>query len=312
MNLTDAKFLNYELNKIPELVINIAGEDSIKSNLKLRIDRISGLINNTEKAKGFMGMINHPNKNINDYNVHLIDLNERRTIVSSISFREKDNKFTPYVNILMKDFDMINSGELQENFNLIYDRYKIFEPVFLRFFEINTNDVIDEFTIDDNFVAGHIKSIQDSPKPERYEEVNLDKITDLTFYEKYAEEYEAVLSENPMFENERIESREDIEYYISNGTIYKVIINEKYAGVYILNKTKMNYLNGYYVIEQFLFKEFRNRNFAAALQRKTIDNIEAEENEFIFGTIHPDNKASLRTAVKCGRFIAGRYFKLNF
>lgn len=306
------KFMSYELSKIPEPVIKIIGEEKLKENMKSMIKKISEQIDNDISANKYMEYSDHHNKYLEDYRMHLTHFGESHSVVSRISFREDENGKKPLINIIMKNFDFLNFMDTDEFLKSIYGKYKNFNPVFLRFFEFSEKDADNKFITEDNFVIGHVKSIQKNRKPLKYNEVSLEKMNDLSFYDKYFEEHILAKTEITMFENERTETKEDFEFYQKNGVVYKVITDNKYAGIYTIIKSQMNYLSGYHVIEQFLFKEFRGRNLAAAVQRKAIDSIDAEEDEFIFGTIYPHNKTSLKTALKCGRYVAGSYFTINF
>ena len=90
---------------------------------------------------------------------------------------------------------------------------------------------------------------------------------------------------------------------MNNGFINKIIIDGMFAGIFAVERT-------FLIFAAVLYKR-RNiqgilgKNFAAAAQRKMIDSLEASGNDFIFGTIVPENHTSLNTAYKSGRKNAG-------
>jgi len=310
--MLEEQFIEYEFRKVPLLVKKHIESDKLKKNLKDRIGKRIKFISDNETAKEFMSIINHANKITEDYCYHLMDIGESNSLISRINFEEINPVKKPFVTIHLKNFDILNYKDLENMLKIIYERYKRFSPEYIRFFEFGEQEAGQNFERVDNFVVGNINNIKKHPQPERYNEVEINKVKDLSFYKKYFEEYTKLKEEEKMFETERIESEKDFEDYLATGIIYKIKIDNEFAGIYALKKINMNSLSGFYVVEQVLFKNFRGHNFAASVQKKAIDNLTADNDEFIYGNIYPKNKASLKTAMKCGRYIAGSYFKLKF
>lgn len=305
------EFIKYEINNVPADLRKHLTYDTLYGNLESYLNSYSKYLSDRETAKSFMEKVGHRNKNIDDYMLHLIETGKDKYVISGVRFKMNEGLLIPYVEIYFKNFDMVNNKDLEEIKKAIHEKYKIFDAAEMCFFERNY-EFINDYECETMVVTGHINTIKTMNKPERYDEVSLTAVNDIDFYEKYVSEYESLKKENSIYENQvTAESKSSLNHAMKKGFICKAIINGQFAGVTAVARTKLFYCSGFYVIEEILFKEFRGRNFGAALQRKLIDKIENDEHEFIFGTIVPGNTASVKTAEKCGRTVSGKYYFTN-
>lgn len=304
-------FLEYEFEKIPDAVRKVVPENILRDNLILRINNRLKYISTGGDAERIMKIVKHENRVSEDYGFHLSEVSEDKFAFSKINFEDMDAG-RPFVNILLKNFDIAEASAQDEFKNFFFEKYGRFKPAYMEFFEYYDSTNSNKKIGFDNFVAGHIDSIKKLPFPERYAEVEIEKTNDTSFYGKYFEEYTRLRKEIEMFAHEAIISEEDFDYYMKDGIINKIMIGNEFAGLHAVHREKRLCFDGYYVIEQVLFKEFRGKNFAASMQRKVIDSIDAKNHEYIYGDIFTHNKASMHTAVKTGRVIAGSKYKINF
>ena len=306
------KFINYEMKKIPDSILKFSDIDTLNNIIKSKIERKMKLTTDKDIAEKFMKNADHNTKNINDYFIHTVTAGKGKFILSHIDFNSVHSNAETFVRIAAKNFDIISYKKNTELLNILKEKYCNFRLKYILFFETAKTDVPDLFEKNDLYVAGHINTIKRNPKPDRYDEVRLEKMNDLSFFEQYLKEYKRVIKENENAKMENIIPKEGFEWYLSTGIVYKIIIYDEYAGIFAVKKMNMEFLTGYFVIEKILFKKFRGKNFGAAVERNFTDNLDAIDNEFIYGTIHSINKPSLKSALKCGRFIAGCDYKLYF
>jgi hypothetical protein len=309
------EFLKYGLNNIPERIINHLTENIALKNLKDQFESFYTYISDNDSAERYMRNANHKNKNADDYKIHLSDAGNNNFIMSGIFLNKAGYKNIPIVEIYGKNFDVFNNDEIDSVKKFLYSKYKAFEPEKISFFEIadSEKERYLDFECETILVAGHINSIKKKDKPERYDKVFLERVYDFDFYEKYVSEYEQLKNENDIYiEKVKAEPMSSLQDAMNNGFINKIIIDGMFAGIFAVERTFFNFCSGFYIKEEILFREFRGKNFAAAAQRKMIDSLEASGNDFIFGTIVPENHASLNTAYKSGRKNAGKYYLINF
>jgi len=309
------KILKYELSKIPEPVIRYLPLEKVSNTIKKQIKKDEQFIYDETSAKQIMNSSGHQNKNNEDYKCHILEFADNNFALSRIRLYRIGNKYTHFVEILQKSFDIIEGNLVFELMKKTFERYLIFDPKGICFFETSDMDFDREGNIvcQSQFLTGHINTIKKLNKPERYDEVTLEQTQKLDFYEQYVSEYELLKSENEIYENDVLaETIDSFKKASSNGYIFKIKINDRLAGILSAEKRNIKFFCGYYITEEILFKDFRGQNFGPALQRKMIDSIEAEDNEFIYGTISPLNPPSLRTAKKCGRIVAGGDYYIKF
>ncbi len=294
-------FMKYESKNIPKKLLEWISKEEIEKNIKKKLDEYFKTLEENTGAQDFMDKINHPGTVLEDYKYHLLSLDGNKKLISSIRFRPENDLLRPFIEIYTKNFDMADlSGE---EVKTIIQKYKIFSPEFIRFYENEKADKNSNFEIDYIIYAGHINSLKKMHKPSKYDDVEIKKIDTMDFYENYSNEFD-------MFNNEKPEqdwfvykeSRETLHDLLTDKNLYYLKIEDKFAGVVGIRKVREKYFEGYMVIEEILYKDFRGQGYGKAVQRKMIDQIRANDNEFIFGFIHPKNKASFKTAGGNGRF----------
>lgn len=307
------KFLKYDLNNIPSILLNWVGSENVENSIKAKLMVDYAALYDESAAQKFMNKFHITGTDIEDYYTHLIDLGGDKAVISTINFRNIEGKYIPFIHILHKNFDFFTINE--KDLDTIINRYKIFKPEFIGFYkhDLRENTIIQGYSVtgDSIVVAGHIDTIKQLPKPEKYYEISIEIIKNMDFYETYSIEYDDFLKGNlPVHNMVNKESAETMDALIKKNFVYKIIIDNEYAGIFAVNKTKEKYFNSYLIAEEILFKKFRGRGFAPAVQRKVIDNLNAGREELIFGTIHPQNSASLKTALKNERVFLGTNYLL--
>ncbi|HMS64034.1 MAG TPA: hypothetical protein PKD83_02135 [Ignavibacteria bacterium] len=308
------EFLEYEISKIPLGIINLLTEKIARKNIKDQFESFFTYTTDNESAERYMKAANHKNKNIDDYKIHLSDTGNHNLVMSGIFLNKAGYRNIPIVEIHGKNFDVFGNPEIESIKEFLYNKYKAFDPKKICFFEIadSAKESKQEYECETILVTGHINTIKKKDKPAGYDNVYLERVYDYEFYDEYVSEYEKLKEENEIYKSKVIaESMNSLKEAMANGFLYKIIIDKKFAGIFAISKTFFNFYSGYYIKEEILFREFRGKSFAASAQRKMIDSLEASENDFIFGTIVPENPASLKTAYKCGRENEGKYYLIN-
>jgi hypothetical protein len=307
------RFLKYEMNNIPLVLLAWVGDENVKNSIRTKLMDDYAYLYDDEAAGEYMSNIKFENTHIEDYYTHFIELENNRAVISSIYFRKERGNLFPFIQIVHKNFDFstIRKNELDK----IINWYNAFNPEFIRFYE---HDLRESMTIHDYKItgesivaAGHIATIKHHIRPDNYGDISLENVRDMDFYENYSREYEDILRENRHLRNFlNKESYETMKRLVEINFVYKIIIDGETAGIFAVDKTIEKYFNSFLVVEEILYKKFRGRGYAPAAQRKIIDTIIAGSSEMIQGTIHPQNLASLKTALKNNRVLIGTNYLL--
>lgn len=308
------EFLKYELKNIPLEIKKHLPEDKARINITSQYDSFYCYSEDNQSAERYMNAAKHKNRNIDDYKIHLSEAYGKNLVMSSIFLNKMGHGKIPFIEIHKKNFDVFDNPEFEDIKKYLSNKYRAFEPEKICFFEVmdHEKERDQEFEIETILVAGHINTIQKSERPEKYDDILLQRVFDYEFYDKYVSEYELLKKDNEIYEHKvRAESMNSLKESMDSGYIYKIIIDGAFAGIFALAKTFFNFYSGYYIKEEVLFSEFRGNNFGAAAQRKLIDSLEAKDYEFIFGTIVSENHASLKTAYRCGRHDSGKFYIIN-
>lgn len=232
-------------------------------------------------------------------------------VVTSIRFIGGDLT-KPAVFLMHKDFDLKKTTEIAELGAFLKHEYAVFKPKRFRWFStqdesslIAENEGIEGDMI---YCTGFISALQNTPKPAKFNSIQLQEATSLDWYERYFNSYQDMYRANPFFkEMASVESRESLQQMIESSLLFEIIIEGKWAGIIGVCAAEHKFLKGYEVYEEYLLAEFRGKHFAPAVQRHLIECLPSNENKMLYGTIHYQNQPSIKTAKRVGRKVAGMY-----
>jgi L-amino acid N-acyltransferase YncA len=103
---------------------------------------------------------------------------------------------------------------------------------------------------------------------------------------------------------ENIESLTDCA---DQGLLFDVIIDGQPAGVAAALRDDSHAMTGFVVQEIALDSDHRGHNFGPAVLQRMVDVLPGADTDVLWGTIHPDNAASIRNARRVGREYVGAY-----
>ena len=207
----------------------------------------------------------------------------------------------PFIEVYAKNFNMMALS--REEKDVIIQKYILFSPQFIRFYE--SEKIAENDKVEINFIiyAGNINSLKKLSKPDKYNEEEIKMIDNMEFYDNYVKEFEMFNSEKTEDDwSVPIESYETLYDLLKNKKLFYISIDNRFAGVFGIKRIHEKYFDGWLIVEEILYKDFRYKGYGKAVQRKVIDTIDSGDNEFFYGFIHPKNKASYKTAGKNGRF----------
>jgi hypothetical protein len=103
------------------------------------------------------------------------------------------------------------------------------------------------------------------------------------------------------------EDEESLAECAAEGLLFEVAVEGEPAGVVAALREDGHGLQGYVVQELCLDSAHRGRGLAAPVLQHLVRALPADEGATLWGTIHPDNAASLRNALRIGRQKAGGF-----
>ncbi len=91
------------------------------------------------------------------------------------------------------------------------------------------------------------------------------------------------------------------------GLLFDVTVDGHPAGVAAARRDDSHAMTGYVVQEIALDRDHRGQHFGPAVLQRLVDALPDADTDVLWGTIHPDNVASMRNALRVGREYVGAY-----
>ncbi|MDR6221446.1 GNAT family protein [Deinococcus soli (ex Cha et al. 2016)] len=236
-------------------------------------------------------------------------------VLSGIRFKALDLN-QPFVTVVSTERLPNSLTELTQLSDALRVSWAMFSPKYTRFFIPSYSPLFNQplspdFEWEKLFLAAPIQALRERPlNPDVPVELAIP--ADLSLYRTYVQEYAALLASNPEHqEYAQPESEEDLLYYLEEGTLYEVRINGQLAGVVAVTPSQEQGLQGFLVIEMFLYAAYRGQGYAQTVQRLLVDRLAAQDTDVLYGTIHARNTPAVQAAKRSGRQVVGGYLWLN-
>ncbi len=314
MNTTKSQFLQkwlpIETNHCPIFVTQKLGKNVIQNRLNVFVEESWRYCSDRKQAKKIADYCGIKDAKISDYLYRTLTT-PFGEVVTSIRFIGGDLS-KPAVFLMHKDFDLVRIADIQQLGAFLKQEYALFAPKRFRWF--STKDKSDLITNhegiegDLGYYTHFLSDLKKAPKPANFEKVQLQVASSLDWYDLYFNSYQEMYQANPFFEEmASVESKESLQNMIDNESLFEVFIEGKWAGIIGVCKAKALFLEGYEVYEEYLLPEFRGKHLAPAVQRHLIEKLSIVGDEMLYGTIHYQNQASIKTAKRVGRKQVGLY-----
>lgn len=156
------------------------------------------------------------------------------------------------------------------------------------------------------WLAAPMSALMARPLQPRSERVRASTPMDLSFWPEYARMYEEFWASEPAL-RERIgmESPEDLEEYRSQGGLKLVWIDDELAGLVGGVRLSELGLRGWRLRERVLGGKWRGAGFATAALDAAVRDLAHAPGDLLWGTILPENRGSMGSAVRLGRVDVG-------
>jgi hypothetical protein len=196
--------------------------------------------------------------------------------------------------------------------------YDAFSPLCLRVDAPDPAGLVEELDADDRFgpgcgvdmfvVAGPVEELRDQPRAAAYDRVTLRAGEPQPLAARVAAVYAELAEQRPelaMWANP--EDAESLAECAAEGLLFEVLVDDEPAGVVASVRYDAHAMSGFSVQELCLDGAHRGRHVAAGAVQRLVDALPAEDDDVLWGTIHPENAPSLRNALSLGRVVVGGY-----
>jgi hypothetical protein len=308
-NLVD-KWVAIEIRKCPQAMLDRLGYEAVRKLISEEVQINLSHCESDELASKMHAYCKIDTAKVDDYRYRQLST-PLGDLIASIRFVAGDLE-KPAVFLIHKDFELSQIDEIKLISRILEKEYALFKPRRIRW---HSSKIEEELINSDNsingdlvYVAGFLDDLKQQALPDNYEKIQLNLADSLKWYDRYESSYEAICEAWPAFlEMAQLESKSTLQDLISRELLYEIEIDGHWAGIIAADKGRESFMSGYYIVEEFLTKEFRGRRYAAAVQRHLIEKMPINSNEMLFGTIHHENMPSYRTALRTGRKPVGMY-----
>lgn len=231
-----------------------------------------------------------------DFGEFLIPLDHHQSVICGIRHMN-GNKDIPFIN-LRTNFKLSSKKEALEVHEQIKDRFALFKPLFLSFFN---KDRIDADLYGDVYMCAKACEIKEKSPWESEADLEFVKIKDESYYQWYEAGYAQFNEDIPELAHKvRANSREIMIESLDEGLLHYVYYKGEKMGLIAVIKSDLLGSHGFYFNEIFIDKRFKGLGLAKAMQRKFISCF-ASEDSIVWGTIDANNLSSYKTAYSNGR-----------
>ncbi|GAA2031142.1 GNAT family N-acetyltransferase [Pseudokineococcus marinus] len=189
--------------------------------------------------------------------------------------------------------------------------YAPFRPVSLRIEVPDGAGLLAALGSDDRFgrcgpalhvVAGRVEDLLLRPRAGSYPSVRLRPTDPGGAAERAEAAYAELAAGRPQSRAwAAAESVASLSACAEEGLLFEVVVDGQVAGVVAAARDDDHGLVGSTVRELCLDSRHRGRRLAAAVLQRLVDELPARPGDVLWGTVHPGNRPSLRTALSIGR-----------
>jgi hypothetical protein len=162
--------------------------------------------------------------------------------------------------------------------------------------------------VDMYVVAGLVDVLLERPRVPAYDRIVLRRGAAEPLAERVADIYRGLGERNPELvlwaTPEDAESLAECE---TEGLLFEVVVEGDPAGVVAAVRDDAHGMRGFSVQEICLDVQHLGQRLAPGVMDHLLESLPAGQGDVLWGTIHPDNAASLRNALSVGRGIVGGY-----
>jgi hypothetical protein len=263
------------------------------------------LVDNDEFATGLRIAMPLPGVATSAYRIRMLEIGPDQQVIAGIRFRP--DPAMAFVDVYARNFAIASRSQVSALRETMLDCFKIFGPGCVRIstaVDSPEEAVLAGFPGSTDFltVAAPVSQLQRQPPPAHLERIHLRQSSCQESFDRYSRAFDAFHASVPQLKHAVPRaSRSALEQCASDGMLYNVEVDRKWAGV-IAGRLQTDFgMNGVRIVKEILTGPYRSRGLGPALQRRFIDLLPNGAGNMLHGAIHPANLASLKTAMRVGR-----------
>jgi L-amino acid N-acyltransferase YncA len=236
--------------------------------------------------------------------------------VSGIRFRGRDLAL-PFIDVITTSEPPTPDGLAVVAEGLL-PAYEAFAPLCLRVDAPDPAGLLQAVEVDPRYgqrcavdlyvVAGLVEDLRARPRADSYEVVTVRPGPAAVLAQRVAEIYAQNGELNPQQQMwAQPEDEDSLAECAEQGLLFEVLVDGEPAGVVASIRYDAHAMTGFSVQELCLDAHHRGKRLAAGVLQRLIDALPVQTGDVLWGTIHPDNTASLRNSMTVGREIVGAY-----
>jgi hypothetical protein len=197
-----ASFVNQATSETHPKLRQWGDPERLHANLEQEIVSSLRRVTDLDLARAFSNAVPVSSATVEDYRARVLTLRDKNKLLAGMRFRNGDPK-QGFVEIHARDYAVDSLATLIETRDVAQRAFQVFKPKKMRIKLPTTTDISEwlrdeRVTADLIVVAGSIEQIKQSPMPQNSERVRLQRLHNLSFYDRYAELYTALYDEAPM------------------------------------------------------------------------------------------------------------------
>jgi GNAT superfamily N-acetyltransferase len=222
----------------------------------------------------------------------------------------------PFINIGWSSYLPVTFDALLEVGEALKLEFSVFKPLHVRMYvpsyvplELGAGAYWEK-----RIVAAPIKHIASFGQPQQLERVRFERPEHSSFENEVRAMYEDLYASGAYHPDFAMPAdAEDLEDYHAQGALWRILIDDEFAGMAGAYKHSLEGMRGFTVGEIVLSRAFRGRGFGGAVHRRFAQALEviAKPDDALIGEIHSRNTQAIRSAVSSGREDLGGYAWLH-
>ncbi len=148
--------------------------------------------------------------------------------------------------------------------------------------------------------------LRDLRRRETPPELSAVQRTDTAFYDRYLQIHSRQVAHDPTHaRHARCEDQQDLADLAGQGLLFDVQVNDEWAGIIAAEADVRRGIRGATVVELLLDPEYRGLSYGQHLSTLLAKVLPLPDEECLMGTIHVENVAAYRSALRAGRVDVG-------
>jgi hypothetical protein len=239
---------------------------------------------------------------VEDYYIKVVDSSHDHYLLSSLRFKGLDPEY-PFIFIdeSASEIHYNNAARIMSDIAGCYPKLSLRSIAFYSRLDFSTWSLA-ECKVDKILVGGVINDLI-TADVDFNDSVKLEPCTFLSEqdYQRYEQEYKILVdSNNKLRKQLRIEKHDYLQGLASNNFLWKITINNEFAGFIAVDWSIVHRVFGLEIIEEILFSTYRGAGYGHIAQHLLINELyqRGMSSCCLFGSIYAENYAALKTAVK--------------